>query len=221
MTDASPERGPHSEGSRHTVGMERRRPSLLRAALAVVGLVTLAACGGEDSHDLTGYRIEPVPEVAHVALPDLTAGGEPFAFRADPGELLLVYFGYTNCPDFCPGTMSNVKLARQRIDDPERIDVAMVTIDPGRDIDVLPGYVRSFVPEAHALGTDDFAQLDVAAGAFGVSYQVTQAPDGEIEVSHTTSLYAVDDAGRVVLTWPFGVTIDELADDLEHLLDEA
>jgi cytochrome oxidase Cu insertion factor (SCO1/SenC/PrrC family) len=77
------------------------------------------------------------------------------------------------------------------------------------------------VPDAHALGTDDFEALDRAAASFGVSYEVKQAPDGETEVAHTTSLYAVDDAGRVVLTWPFGVTIDQLAGDFRQLLADA
>jgi protein SCO1/2 len=192
-------------------------------ALAVAAAAVLAACGGDDaaSSDLAGYRIEPVPEVADVALPDLTDGGAEFNFRAQPGNLLVVYFGYTNCPDFCPTTMANVKLARQRLDDPEQIEVAMVTIDPGRDLDILPAYVTSFVPDAHALGTDDFEALDRAAASFGVSYEVKQAPDGETEVAHTTSLYAVDDAGRVVLTWPFGVTIDQLAGDFRQLLADA
>jgi protein SCO1/2 len=117
--------------------------------------------------------------------------------------------------------MANVKVARQRLDDPEQVDVAMVTIDPGRDLEILPAYITSFVPDAHALGTSDFEMLDRAAAPFGVSYQVEQAADGEIEVAHTTSLYAVDDAGRVVLTWPFGVTIDELTGDFEQLLADA
>ena len=194
------------------------------ARLTVLAAVALlAACGDDDadSSQLAGYRIEPVPEVADVALPDLTDGGTDFHFRAGPGNLLVVYFGYTNCPDFCPSTMANVKVARQRLDDPEQVDVAMVTIDPGRDLDVLPAYVTSFVPDARALGTDDFQLLDRAAAAFGVSYEVKQAADGEIEVAHTTSLYAVDDAGRVVLTWPFGVTIDQFAGDFRQLLADS
>ena len=52
----------------------------------------------------------------------------------------------------------------------------------------------------------------------GVAYEVTTAPDGDIEVAHSTSLYAIDDAGQVVLTWQFGTTIDDLAADLTYLL---
>ena len=149
--------------------------------------------------------------------------------RAEPDGLLLVYFGYTNCPDFCPTTMSDVKLARARLDEPERVSVAMVTVDPDRDFVVDPErcadeivlacYVTSFVDDAHALGTDDPALLSAAAAPFGAAYNVTQNGD-EVQVDHTTSLYAVDDAGRLVLTWQFGVSIDDLASDMEQLLEE-
>jgi protein SCO1/2 len=194
-----------------------------RAALASIGvaLVALVACGGGGDEELVGYAIEPVPDVGAVTLPDLTAGGEEFTFAADPGGLLLVYFGYTHCPDACPGTLSNVDFARQRLDDPQRVQAAMVTVDPARDLDSVAEYVTRFVADGHALGTADDAALRRAANAFGVSYEVTDGPDGTPEVAHTTFLYAVDDTGHVILTWPFGVGIDDLAADLEQLLDGA
>lgn len=204
----------------------------LLAGLAAVAVVS-AACGADSAGgagDLTGYRRDPMPEVGDVELPDATADGQPMALQAAPGGVLLVYFGYTNCPDFCPTTMSDVKLALARLDEPERVSVAMVTVDPNRDfvLDpdrcadriVLACYVTSFVGDAHALGTDDAALLSKAAAPFGAAYDVTDAA-GQIEVSHTTSLYAVDDQGRLVLTWQFGVAIDDLTSDLESLLEEA
>jgi protein SCO1/2 len=199
-------------------------PSVTRSraiiGLALSLLLAIAACGGGE-HDFAGYRVEPVPELSDVTLPDLTAGGTEFAMTADPGKLLVVYFGYTNCPDFCPTTMSDLKFARQRLDEPDDVQVAMVTIDPERDLGVLADYVTSFAPDGHALGTDDFDALDRAAAAFGVSYQVGPAPDGSIEVSHTTSLYAVDGDGRLVMTWPFGVEVDALSADLGELLRDS
>ena len=164
-----------------------------------------------------------------LSLPDATADSEPFTFRADPGGLLMVYFGYTNCPDYCPTTMNDVKLARARLDEPERISMAMVTIDPERDfvIDaercdeaiVLACYVRSFIPDAHVLGTDDPALLSSVAAPFGVTYNIETSGD-EVIVSHSTSLYAVDDQGNLVITWQFGIPIDDLASDMETLLEE-
>ena len=194
------------------------RASRWRSLAVMVGAVALAACGGE-SRELAGYRVEPVPAVGEIVLPDLTNDGADFALRADAGKILLVYFGYTNCPDFCPNTMANVKLARQRLDDPAELEMAMVTVDPARDLDTLAGYVTSFVPDAHALGTADDDELARAASTFGVSYDVTTDASGEIQVAHTTLLYAVDDTGHVVLAWPFGVSIDDLAADIDQLLD--
>lgn len=185
-------------------------------------VVTLAACGGDADREMAGYRRDPAPQVGDLTLPDLTAGGEEFALRADPGEILAVYFGYTNCPDFCPTTLQDLRLATRRMDptDAARVDVAMVTIDPARDLPILDDYVTSFFDDAHALGTEDAGRLAEVAAPFGVGYQVATNDGGEVEVAHSTSLYAIDDEGELVLTWQFGVPIDDLAADLTQLLDE-
>ena len=200
--------------------MTRPRRRRLAGGLLALGAVTLAACGGDDPRQLAGYSVEPVPTVGDIALPDLTNDSTEFPLRADPGRMLLVYFGYTNCPDFCPNTMASIKLARQQVDDPAKVEMAMATVDPERDLDTLASYVTGFVPDGHALGTPDDAALSRAASAFGVSYEVNTGSGGEAEVAHTTLLYAVDDDGQVVLAWPFGVSIDDLAADIDELLDQ-
>jgi cytochrome oxidase Cu insertion factor (SCO1/SenC/PrrC family) len=116
--------------------------------------------------------------------------------------------------------MANIKLARQKLDQPADLEMAMVTVDPIRDLDTLATYVTGFIPDGHALGTDDDAALSRAASAFGVSYDVSTDAGGDSEVAHTTLLYAVDADGHVVLAWPFGVSIDDLAADIEFLLDQ-
>ena len=186
----------------------------------VIAALVLVACGG-DARELAGYQRVPVPAVGDLSLPELSSGGDEFSFRADDGELLVLYFGYTNCPDFCLTTLSDLRLATQRLDDDDaaRIDVAMVTVDPDRDLPVLTDYIRSFFDHGHALGTDDPARLARVSAPFGVQYDVGEAADGEIEVAHTTQLYAIDDAGALALTWQFGVSIDDLAADLEQLLE--
>jgi protein SCO1/2 len=196
--------------------------SVRRAVALATSLVALASCGSDGGRELVGYTLEPAPQVDAVALPDLSRGGEPFELRAQPGGLLIVYFGYTNCPDICPTTMSDVRTAlRQLGDDADKVAVAMVTIDPDRDTPVLADYVSSFVEGGHALATADAAELRAVADPFGVSYLVEANAAGEIEVTHTTQLYVVDDAGLLALTWQFGVTADDLADDLEQLLESA
>lgn len=190
------------------------------AATAAVAIVALAACGS-DPHEFAGYQMEPAPQVGDVTLPDLADGGRPFALRAEPGELLLVYFGYTNCPDACPTTLTDTSIAERQIevDSPgaaDRIDMAMITVDPDRDLDVLADYVQGFHEDGHALGTDDPAALAAAAQPFGVTYLVNGA-----EVSHSTHLYAVDDTGTVVMTWTWPTELDALTADLKELLKDA
>jgi protein SCO1/2 len=189
------------------------------AAVVLAGFVT--GCGG-DSRELVGLTRDPAPQVDEVALPDVSQGGEPFEFRAADGGLLVVYFGFTNCPDICPTTMSDVSRALGELgDDAERVSVAMVTVDPDRDTDVLAEYVQSFVPGAHAIATDDDATLRTFAETFGVTYGVLTGPDGEVQVDHSSYLFAVDDAGRLAITWPFGTPVDDLAGDLEQLLADS
>jgi protein SCO1/2 len=187
-------------------------------------LAVTSACGDDDdaaSGTLAGYVREPTPVVSQLSLPDVTNGGEPLTFRAPEGELLLVYFGYTSCPDVCPTTLSDVRTALAELDeeDAATIDLAMATVDPDRDVDeVIGGYVQSFVPDAHGLRTTDDTELRAAADAFGVEYSVDTNDEGEVEVIHSGSLYVVDDQGQLVLTWPFGTPVDDLVNDLRLLM---
>lgn len=168
----------------------------------------------------SGYTIDPPPEVSQVSLPLADGSGEQ-AMTAGIGGLRLVFFGYTACPDVCPTTMSDLRRALEDMpaDERSRVEVAMVTIDPARD--VAPGfvdYVTAFVPDGSALRTDDETALRAAADAFGADYEVATTDDGEVEVSHTGELYAVNDAGQVVLHWPFGTDHESLNRDIRSLL---
>lgn len=143
------------------------------------------------------------------------------ALRAVPNGILLVYFGYTMCPDVCPTTMSDLRLALEDLSrsDRERVQVALVTVDPERDTAAVLGrYVRHFVPDGHALRTTDAGLLREVARGFGAGYEVRRTPEGEVEVSHTAFLYAVDGDGRLVLQWAFGTRWKVLRDDVEALL---
>jgi protein SCO1/2 len=164
---------------------------------------------------------DPAPDVSGVVLDDAANGGQPFAMRADAGELLVVYFGYTACPDICPTTLADFRSAVRRLDDDRAaaVDVAMITVDPMRDdAERLTSYVQSFFAGSHALRTEDAALLRSAADAFGADYQVVIDGD-DIEVGHTAFLYAIDAAGLIQLQWPFGATSEDMASDLEYLLE--
>ncbi|MEM9514946.1 MAG: SCO family protein [Actinomycetota bacterium] len=217
----------------------------VRAAALIAGVLVLAACGGGDGDDageassatvappataptiiesvpddrpFAGIVRTPAPAVNSTALPSLSDPGE-VEFQADPGDLQVVYFGYTNCPDVCPTTMFDFTVALRRMpaELAERVDTVMVTIDPDRDLSILDDYVTSFVPDARAAGTVDADILAAAAAPFGATYDVRTADDGSIEVDHSAFLYVVDDQGELLLTWPFGIESAEMAADLVQL----
>ncbi len=143
--------------------------------------------------------------------------------RAAEGRLLLVYFGFLNCPDVCPTTLADLRAALRRLPaaEADRVDVAFVTVDPDRDGPAeLAAYLPAFLPRFHALRAES-AALRPALDAFLASAEVTSGADGEVEVAHSAVLYAVDAAGRVVVEWPFGTSATALADDLRVLLGRA
>ncbi len=202
---------------------------MARRVLVTLLLVAVAACAADEP--ATTVITEGVDQAAgsalggadvlgasvgSIALPDVTDGGVPFTLTAAPGELLVVYFGFASCPDICPTTLSDLRSALQLLgDDADRVAVAMVTIDPGRDSDaVMAAYLTSFIDDGHALRTDDGALLDAAADAFGATFDVITTAGGQVEVSHTAYLYAVDDQGRIRIVWPFGAEPERIAEDL-------
>lgn len=191
---------------------------LFASGLALVLL--LVACGGPA--ELAGFVREPLPTVGDQTLPEASAAGAPFEFVADEDGLLLVYFGYTYCPDVCPTTMSDMRSAVADLgDDAARVDVAMATVDPGRDdAEVITNYVHAFFDDGHALRTDDDATLSGVADQFGAVYSVTELEDGTIEVIHTGHTYVVDDQGQIRVTWPFGTTSEDMTADMSILLEE-
>jgi protein SCO1/2 len=215
-----------------------RRGPVRHAVVALLAVVALAgavsACSSTDPvadgaassmpEGLMGItRPDPI-RAGEVRLPDVTVGGSggEFAMRARPGELLVGYFGFTSCPDVCPTTLFALKTAEAQLGDAaEKVGLAMVTVDPGRDTpEKLTSYLGNFADRSHALRPADEAQLEAAEEVFGASSSVTTTEDGTIEVSHTGTAYVIDDQGTVLVEWPFGVSADDMASDLRILLDQ-
>ncbi len=141
---------------------------------------------------------------------------------APAGELYLVYFGYTMCPDVCPTTLSDLRVA---LDDlpaalERRVTVALATVDPERDTTaVLTEYLAAIFDHSLALRTTSDAELETAADAFGVRWQVDpHAPGEAYGVAHTAVTYVVDDTGTVVVEWPFGFSTRNITSDIKYLL---
>lgn len=197
------------------------------AAVLLGALALLAGCGGagEQASGLKGFTRDPVPEVGGTSLPDVgpRGAGKSVPMKANPGELLVVYFGFTSCPDVCPTTLGDVRGALKRLIPAERkrVEAAMVTVDPKRDtVTVLRNYVGHFFTRWRAYRSTNPKAVAAAERAFGASHSIEPTKGGQYDVVHSASTYVVDDQGRVVVEWPFAMPRRDMAADLSTLLKE-
>lgn len=137
------------------------------------------------------------------------------------GKLVLIYFGYTFCPDICPATLANVGQALRSMKDSqaEDIQLIMVSLDPERDTpEKLAEYVAHFHPSFIGItGSDE--KLAEVTSLYGIFYEKHEgsAATGYL-IDHTATLLVIDREGYLKLVFPFGVTVEEIADDLKYML---
>jgi protein SCO1/2 len=198
----------------------------LAAAVPLALALLVNSCSdATGSSGLTGFVPKGMAPVGSLALPEVHEGKAdvPFHFKATPGHVLFVYFGYTTCPDVCPTTLSDLKRALRDLGpDARRVDVAFVTVDLERDGPrLLEPYLASFVHDAHPLRARTTQQLVAAENAFGASSVVKKNAAGAIEVSHSATSYLVDERGRIVDEWSFGTASSVMSADLRVLLSRA
>ena len=200
------------------------------AACATAALLVLAVSGcGAAATRATPYGIVRTPplRVGSLSLPEVSADGasHEMVFRASPRGLMLVYFGYTYCPDVCPTTLSNLGSALRRLSQSQRtkVSVAMVTVDPRRDTpSVLNAYLQHFLPTWRAVRTTNMARLQHVEYGFDARSHLSRPnASGFYEVTHTAEVYAVDEHGTVDTEWVFGTPQAEITADLRLLLDRA
>ena len=155
------------------------------------------------------------------ALPDTTGRVRtPADFK---GKVAVVFFGYTQCPDFCPTTMAElVQLKKALGADGERLQGVFVTVDPERDTpEVLKAYVGHFDPGFVALrGTPEQTAEAVKSFKGFFAKSPGKAP-GSYTVDHTANLYLFDTQGRMRLVERYGSGIEALAADVKALLAQA
>jgi len=143
--------------------------------------------------------------------------GQIVTDRSWPGKFLLVYFGYTNCPDTCPTTLASIAGALTKLGaKADRIQTLFITVDPDRDTPaVMKQYTALFSPRITGL-SGTAAALAEAARAYGVQYarQPTGAAPGDYEMEHSAYVYLMTPEGQLAVTLPPGQTSGAMAADL-------
>lgn len=168
------------------------RPVVLVAAALLCAIATapMAAPPGGRAAAVPGFD-------DHFALE--TTSGHAVTETSFRGKWLLVYFGYTNCPDACPTALSAMAAALDTLGPlAARVQPLFVTVDPARDTPaVLAKYVGTFDRRIIGLyGTA--AETDAAANAFRVYHTARKLGRGDYAIDHSAFIYVVDPGGRVV-----------------------
>lgn len=149
-----------------------------------------------------------------------SAGGGRRTLADYRGKVVVIFFGFTQCPDVCPTTLSDLAEVRKRLGpDGEQLQVIFVTIDPERDTSaVLSQYVPGFDPTFVALhGTAE--QTAATAKEFKVFYQKVPGKTAtSYTMDHTAGSYVIDREGRVRLFIRHGASVDDIVSDLRKLL---
>ncbi len=138
------------------------------------------------------------------------------------GKVLLLFFGYTRCPDICPTTLLRVAEAVRllRADEAARTRVLWVTVDPERDTPDLVGrYVEAFNPDFVGL-SGTVAQTDAVTTAFKFRYDITYYRN-EVMVSHSPDGFVIDAHGRTRVRIGAGASPEAIAGDVRSLLAQA
>jgi protein SCO1/2 len=159
----------------------------------------------------------PAPEIA---LDD--QHGNLFQLSDHRGQIVLLAFGYTNCPDVCPTTLAQFKLIKAGLGkDADSVRFVFVTVDPERDTpERLKTFLSSFDPDFIGLSSSR-SDLESVWQNYGV-YQERQAPDsnGNYAVDHTARIYAIDKDGNFRLTYPYDFDAASIIADVHHLVQE-
>lgn len=138
------------------------------------------------------------------------------------GKTVVMFFGYTHCPDVCPTTLSDMTQALNLLGkDANKVQVLFVTVDPERDTQtLLANYVPAFNPDFLGLYGDEAATTKVVK-EFHVFYQKHQVKNSQsYNVDHTAGSFVFDQSGKLRLFMSYGVNAESIAHDLRALFAE-
>lgn len=195
--------------------------------LGVLVLVIASAAFGvwslttTEAHEWNGTAYDPPRE-----LPDFTltnVEGEPMSLAELEGKPVLLYFGYTHCPDFCPATLSDFQRVKQDLGDrADEVAYVMVSVDPKRDTPaVMKEYLSFYDPAFIGLTGTSAEDVRPIKQEFGIVSQNRQATPGSefYFVDHSTKTYLLNSNGDLLLEYAWGTDADNITEDVAYLLD--
>ena len=163
-----------------------------------------------DADGFHGTAFKPPLDVHSIGLQH---GEEAFQFGDLQGNIVIIFFGYTNCPDVCPLTMSKLASIYYELGEPKNVKVAMISVDPETDTpEVIQDYARGFHPSFIGLGGSNTQVAEAVQTFYVARYKLS-----ETQVIHTSAVYLLDRQGWVRRVYS-GEAIMQLQDDLPIML---
>jgi protein SCO1/2 len=171
------------------------------------------------SAQFAGQAVVPPPAGLDFTLQ--ASDGSEFKLSQQRGKVVLLNFGYTFCPDVCPTTLAELSQVRARLGDAaKRVQTAFITLDPERDTpERLNIYIKTFDPTFIGL-TGSAEQLARVRAMYGVvaEKETPHSTSAGYLIAHSAYTYVIDPKGQLRLLFPFGMSIEEMADDIKQLL---
>lgn len=204
--------------------MKRCIPSMRHRGLVLIGALCLlagilSACSRDESWSLVNIT-DVMPQLAFRLTDDTGQAVTADSYR---GKVVMLYFGYTNCPDVCPTTMARISQALSTLKDAaSKVRVLFVTVDPKRDTaQLLKSYTQAFGSEFVGLRADD-DELRKLTKRYRVTYSLGK-PDahGNYEVTHSSAVFIFDGAGKARLIAESGDSATSITHDLQQLVGGA
>jgi len=147
--------------------------------------------------------------------------GEAFHLHDLRGKVVLVFFGYTLCPDVCPIELQYMASALQRLDDAAHARGLFITVDPEHDRpEVLNQYLQHFGAGITGL-TGTKQQIDLAAQQFKATYQKNSRSANQYTMDHTANLFVIDQRGALSTIVPFGFPAAHIESLLRDMVSAA
>jgi protein SCO1/2 len=185
---------------------------------ALLSLTAFLVACGENKPQFSSVDLTGADYARDFSLPD--QNGQVRSLKEFQGKVVVLFFGYTQCPDVCPTTMTELAQAKKMLGaDGDKLQVVFVTVDPERDTpDVLKGYMANFDPTFIALrGTPE--QVAAIAKDFKVFYKKTEGKTPtSYSMDHSAASYVYDTKGQLRLYTRYGSGAQALASDIKLLL---
>lgn len=187
--------------------------------LLMFSLLSLLAACGEQTLPSPFQASDVSAKYAQADFHLNDAAGKPVSLEDFRGKVVVLFFGYTHCPQVCPTELADLaQMMRTLGKDADRVQVLFITLDPERDTpDLLAKYPAAFYPTFKGLSGDSAATAQ-AAKAFGVTYEKHANKNGGYDLDHTAGTYFIAPRGRPILLSPFWQHSDTWVQDVRLLL---